>query len=85
MAARNPRIRVLRRAFWRYYALTLGAVTDHLLIWLDALSLGVHLSIPTTTDWEVEYVAAFFVALLADLADRAGIAQSRLGRFLLGP
>ena len=74
----------LRRAFWRYYLLTLGAVTVHLSIWLWADLLGVRVSIITSTDWLVEYVAAFVVALLADLSDRAGIARSRLGRFLLG-
>jgi len=48
------------------------------------VSFGINVSIITSTDWEVEYLAAFVVALLADLLDRAGISRSRLGRFLLG-
>jgi hypothetical protein len=84
-AVRSPWIRWSRRRFWRYYALGIGAISVHLVVYLyAALFLGIRLSVITTSDWAVEYAAALGVAVLADFLDSRGIAQSRLGRFLLG-
>ena len=84
MAVRNPRFRALRRAIWRYYFLTLGAVTVHLSVYLWASLFGIHLSVIATAYWTIEYIAALVTALFADRLDRAGITRTRLGRFLLG-
>jgi hypothetical protein len=84
-AIRNPWVRRFRRTFWKIYALALGGISIHLVVYLYAvIFFGVRLSVITTSDWAVEYLAALTVAILADLLDYFGIAQSRLGRFLLG-
>jgi hypothetical protein len=63
----------------------LGAVTVHFLVIMDYLAFGIFvpfpkISIPTTTDWLVEYGAAFVWALIGQLLEQTGW----LGRLLDG-